>query len=138
MKKVFHNPRVVLPYLFALFFYLAGLGRNVFAQEAIGISVGYEYIPFTKFADPDPNVPGMEDVELQLNTISVGAALPLSFAEGKTLLLNSIGYSRIGFNWKNFDTATMGPRIDQIRHIPLAIPHSFYRHSQIGGRSQWS
>jgi hypothetical protein len=116
MKKVFHNPGIVLPYLFVLFFFLAGLGFNVFAQEAIGISVGYEFIPFTKFADPDPNVPGMEEVELQLNTISVGAAFPLSFADGKTLLLNSISYSRLGFNWKNFVSA-MGPRIDQAHSV---------------------
>jgi hypothetical protein len=116
MKKSIHHLRKILPYLVFCFFFVV-LSCNIFAQEVVGISVGYEFIPFTKFADPDPTVPGMEDVELQLNTISVGAAFPLSFAEGKTLILNSINYSRIGFNWKNFDTATMGPRIDQAHSI---------------------
>lgn len=88
MKKSINNLGKILPYLVVLCFFIVGLSCNAFAQEAIGISVGYEFIPYTKFADPDPAVPGMEDVELQLNTISIGAAFPLSFVEGKTLLLN--------------------------------------------------
>jgi len=99
-----------------LWFVFSGVGGLVYAQEAIGISVGYEFIPYTKFADPDPTIPGMEDVELQLNTISIGAAFPLSFSEGKTLLRNQINYHRIGFNWENY-VSGMGPRIDQAHSI---------------------
>ena len=99
-----------------LCFVFSGVGGLVYAQEAIGISVGYEFIPYTKFADPDPTIPGMEDVKLQLNTIHIGVAFPLSFAEGKTLLRNQISYSRIGFNWENYASA-MGPRIDQAHSI---------------------
>jgi hypothetical protein len=94
--------------------FFVGVSGNVFAQEVVGISVGYEFIPYVKFADPDP---GMEDVKLQLNTISIGAAFPLSFNEGKTLLLNQLSYQRIGFNWKNWDSGTMGSRIDQAHSI---------------------
>jgi len=116
MRISIHNVGKILPYLIVLCFILVGLCCNVFAQEAIGISVGYEFIPYTKFADPDPSVPGMEDVELQLNTISIGAAFPLSFSEGNTLILNQINYQRIGFNWKNY-VSGMGPRIDQAHSI---------------------
>ena len=113
MKKTVRNLRKLLPYL-VLCLFLVGVSGNVFAQEVIGISVGYEFIPYVKFTDPDP---GMEDVKLQLNTISIGAAFPLSFNEGKTLLLNQLSYQRIGFNWKNWDSGTMGPRIDQAHSI---------------------
>ncbi len=78
---------------------LAGIGISASAQEAIGVSVGYEYIPHVNFTDP---APGMEDVELQLNTWSFGAAFPLSFGEGNTLLLNSVNYQRLGFNYKGW------------------------------------
>ncbi len=40
---------------------LAGIGISASAQEAVGVSVGYEYIPHVNFEDPDP---GMEDVEI--------------------------------------------------------------------------
>jgi hypothetical protein len=116
MKKPITNLGKILPYLLVLCFFLVGLSWEVFAQEAIGLSVGYEFIPYSKFSEPDPTVPGMENVELQLNTISIGAAFPLSFAEGKTLLLNQISYSRIGFNWDNY-VSGMGPKIDQAHSI---------------------
>ena len=116
MTKSINNLGKIMLCLVVLCFFLVGLSREIFAQEAIGISVGYEFIPYTKFSEPDPAVPGMEDVELQLNTISIGAAFPLSFAEGKTLLLNQISYSRIGFYWENY-VSGMGPRIDQAHSI---------------------
>jgi hypothetical protein len=92
---------------------LAGIGISASAQEAIGVSVGYEYIPHVNFADPET---GMEDVEIQLNTWSIGAAFPLSFAEGNTLLLNSVNYQRLGFNYKGWQSG-FGERVTQTHSI---------------------
>jgi hypothetical protein len=92
---------------------LAGIGISASAQEAIGVSVGYEYIPHVNFADPEP---GFEAVEIQLNTWSIGAAFPLSFGEGSTLLLNSVNYQRLGFNYKGWQS-WMGERPIQAHSI---------------------
>ena len=89
------------------------IGISASAQEAIGVSVGYEYIPHVNFEDPDP---GMEDVEIQLNTWSIGAAFPLSFGEGSTLLLNSVNYQRLGFNYKGWQSG-MDPKVTHAHSI---------------------
>ena len=89
--------RIVFP--FVLVVLLAGVCFNGTAQQAIGVSAGYEYIPYVNLLDPDPSIP--KDVELQMSAWSFGAAFPLSFGEGSTTVLNNVNYRRLGFQYRN-------------------------------------
>ena len=111
MKEMKGTIRTAFSIVFVVL--LLTIGISTSAQEAIGISVGYEYIPHVNFADPEP---GLEDVEIQLNTWSIGAAFPLSFGEGSTLLLNSVNYQRLGFNYKGWQ-GWMDPKVTHAHSI---------------------
>jgi len=83
----------------AISFLLAGICSNISAQQVIGLSIGYEYFPYAELADP---IEGAEDFEIQTTSRSMGASFPLSFANGKILILNQISYKRVDFSYRNF------------------------------------
>lgn len=91
---------------------LAGICSNVVAQQVIGLSVGYEYFPSAELVDP---IEGAEDFEIQTSSRNIGASFPLSFANGKILLLNQIGYKRVDFCYRNFPEG--GTQIEQAQSI---------------------
>lgn len=70
-------------------------------QEAMGVSVGYEYLPYAGLLDPDPSIPN--DAKLQMQTWSFGAAYPLIFWDGGTVVINRLEYKRVGFHYKDWE-----------------------------------
>lgn len=98
--------------LLVLCFLLIGVGNDLLAQQAFGLSVGYEIFPYVKLTDPIKEAP---ELEIQTSSWSVGAAFPLAFAKGKVLVLNYINYKRTDFSYRNFPPA--GTEIEQAKSI---------------------
>lgn len=101
MKGIARRIGAFLLYLlFCLF--LTGIGRDVCAQQAIGVSSSYEYFPYAELADPGEDAEGLE---IQTSSWSVGAAFPFAFADGKIVLLNQFNYRRVDYNFRNVPEA---------------------------------
>jgi len=117
MKKITKSRRNLFPY-FVLCLLLVGVSGNAFAQmgQTFGISLKYDFLPYQPFADPEKGT-FEEDVELQEHTFSVQLSFPLTFAEGKTLLLNHLNYQRTAFDFRNWDDVQGGEQIDQVQSI---------------------
>ena len=102
----------LLRLIFLLFMLIYVFNSPLQAQQAIGISVGYEYFPYAKLADP---ITGSEDFEIQTSIRNIGASFPLSFANGKILVFNKISYRRVDFSYRNFPEG--GTEIEQAQSI---------------------
>jgi hypothetical protein len=68
---------------------MALVAASVQAQPVAGTWGGYTYFPRADFAGGDAPPAG---VEVQVSSWQTGAAFPLSFSGGATLLLNSVAY----------------------------------------------
>ncbi len=100
----------------ALGFAITGISSSVLAQEVVGVSVGYEYFPHVKLADPSVEAPGLE---IQARCVSVGASFPLAFAKGKLLALSQVNYRRTDFDFRNFPEE--GNEIEQAQSIAYTL-----------------
>lgn len=80
--------------------FVIGINNTTFAQQVIGLSIGYDIFPSVKLAD---QVPGNEDFEIRTEIKSVGAAFPLMFQDGKILILNQLSYRHVAFHYKNLE-----------------------------------
>jgi len=76
----------------------AGMVTTNLAQQVVGLSVGYHVFPYVKLADP---VIGVEDMEIQTQIKTIGAAFPLMFQDGKIMVLNQLSYRKVEFQYKN-------------------------------------
>lgn len=81
---------------------LVGITAGVSAQQMIGISAEYGLFPYRHLASPEVGT-FEEDLEIELTTLDLRASFPLVFAEGRTLVLNSIEYGRLGVDFRNWD-----------------------------------
>ncbi len=63
-------------------------GAMAHAQMAIGVSGGNSHFPFSELNDDD----APEDVNLQIDFWQAVIAFPLSFAGGRTVILNNVTY----------------------------------------------
>jgi len=78
--------------------FLPGMCNHVLSQQIIGLSYGYEVFPHVKLVDPLVQSP---DFEIQASSWSVGAAFPLVFGQGKTIVMNQFNYKRTDLNYHN-------------------------------------
>ncbi len=90
-----------------------GLITTGLAQQVVGLSVGYNEFPFVRLADP---VSGAEDMEIQTQVKTVGAAFPLMFQDGKIMILNQLSYRNVAFQYKN-----LGSEADIAYNLDRAI-----------------
>ena len=108
-KEKIMKKKATASILIILFFIV--LCKSLIAQEVFGLSYQYEYFPSAKLADPTTN---LEDMEIQTSTYKIGAAFPLVLAKGKIIILNSMNYRHVNFNYKNHPPDA---RIDQTQSI---------------------
>ena len=80
---------------------ITGIVTTALAQQVVGLSVGYDVFPYVKLAEP---VSGVEDMEIQTQVKTVGAAFPLMLKDGKIIILNKLSYRKVGFHYKNLGT----------------------------------
>ena len=84
--------------LVVLFNVALGLNQHLQAQQIFGLSYGYEVFPHVKLTDP---IPGNSEFEIQASSWDVGAAFPLMFGQGKTIVMNQFNYKRTDLNYRN-------------------------------------
>ena len=96
----------------AVYFICMGTSHRLYAQQVIGVSLGYEYFPYVGLTEP---VPGAEGVDVQARAWRAGAAFPLMFAGGKIIVLNQLNYKRVGFYYKNYPENE--DQIDQLQSV---------------------
>ncbi len=97
MKTASFRFRGIFPLILATVL-LAGTRLDLYAQQIVGSSIGYEAFPYARLAAPDP---GARDLEIQTESWRAGAAFPLLFAGGKIVMLNQLNYRRVDFNYRN-------------------------------------
>ncbi len=97
--------------VFLLCLILVSAFSNVIAQESFGISVNYNYFPYTELKDESADEP---DLKIHTNTIGGKLAFPLSFKKGKVLIKNYIEYKRVNFKYKDNLTDI---DIDQVQSV---------------------
>ncbi|MFC1549895.1 DUF6268 family outer membrane beta-barrel protein [Candidatus Neomarinimicrobiota bacterium] len=90
--------RIIRSVLLIAFCILSVQLNSVNAQQIFGLSVGYETFPYAKLVEP---ITGAPDLEIQATSLSLGAALPFGFAEGKVIVMNQFNYKRTEFNYHN-------------------------------------
>ncbi|HSG28801.1 MAG TPA: DUF6268 family outer membrane beta-barrel protein, partial [Candidatus Krumholzibacterium sp.] len=74
------------------------------------------YFPYSKLADPTSET---GELEVQSAAWDFGAAFPLSFSNGRIVILNQFKYKRIDFRYRNHPA---GPEIEQAQ----SIEHTFF------------
>ena len=94
---------------------LGGMSGPVHAQAVIGVWGGYTYFPYSEFSDSDAPA----GVELQISSWQTGAAFPLAFAEGRTVILNSVTYDVVNIEYK--DPLSLVNKIDHMHSISYTM-----------------
>ncbi len=82
---------------FLLCLILVSAFSNAVAQEAFGVSVSYDYFPYTELKEEVAEEP---DLKIHTNTIGTKIAFPISIKKGKVLIKNYIEYKRVNFKYK--------------------------------------
>ncbi|NQT26425.1 hypothetical protein HQ585_13815 [candidate division KSB1 bacterium] len=94
--KAFKMTRRIFPTVMCCI--ILGMTTHLIAQEIIGLSYGYEMFPSVELVDPITEAP---DLKIQANAWTVGAALPLSFSEGRIIVMNQFNYKRTDLKYEN-------------------------------------
>ncbi len=89
---------------------------SALAQDAVGISAGFEYFPSAELVTPLSGAPGLE---IETNTMFLSAAFPFSLKEGKITVFNRVNYKKVFFDFRNFPPG--GTRIDQIQYADYSF-----------------
>jgi hypothetical protein len=85
---------------------------NIIAQEIVGVSVCYDYFPYTKLKD---NIAEAPNLKIHTNTtIGTRLAFPVAFKDGKVLIKNYLEYKRVNFRYKDIPDDI---EIDQVQSI---------------------
>jgi hypothetical protein len=84
--------------LFPLCLIIVSIFCNTIAQETFGISVSYDYFPYTEQKDA---IEGAPDLKIHTNTIGTKVAFPIILKEGKVFIKNYIEYKRVNFKYKH-------------------------------------
>ncbi len=77
--------------IFAAVVLLVLVAGGGLSAQALGVWGKYTYFPPSRFSDSD----APQGVELQVSSWQTGAAFPLSFGGGRTLILNSVTYEEV-------------------------------------------
>jgi hypothetical protein len=91
---------------------LVGITADASAQQVVGISVEYGLFPPRHLANPEAGT-FEEDLKIGLTILDIRASFPLVFAGGRTLVLNSIEYGRLGVDFRNWDEEEAGDPDEQ-------------------------
>jgi hypothetical protein len=100
---------------FVWFLVLVGIATGVSGQQLIGISAEYGLFPYRHLANPEVGT-FEEDLEIELTALNLRASFPLVFAQGRTLVLNSIEYGRLSFDYRNWDYGEGGNQNLKVAH----------------------
>jgi hypothetical protein len=94
-------------------------GGRLSAQPALGVWGGYTYFPPARFSDSD----APQGVKLQVSSWQTGAAFPLSFVGGRTLILNNLTYEvvTIGYDDPSGAIATPIERLHSVTYTLFLI-----------------
>ena len=96
------------------------------AQPGPSFSVGYEYFPSSGLADPDTQpIDGQrnfqQDLEIRIGTLHAEFTAPFIFAEGKTVLVNTLSYHRFDLDYTNWDDQQGGRRIENAQDLEYSL-----------------
>lgn len=92
---------------------------SVTAQPTAGVWGGFTWFPRADFAGGDAPPAG---VEVQISSWQTGAAFPLSFSDGATLLLNSLSYEVMNIDYSGpTDAMTLVERVHAISYTFFLI-----------------
>ena len=96
------------------------------AQPGPSFSVSYEYFPSSGLADPDTQpIDGeknfQQDLEIRIGTLHAEFSAPFVFAEGKTVLVNTLSYHRFDLDYTNWDAQQGGRRIENAQGVEYSL-----------------
>ena len=86
------------------------------SAQAPGVWGKYTYFPPSRFSDSD----APRGVELQISSWETGAAFPLSFGGGRTMILNSITYDEVTIGYDDPSGAIATP-IDRTHSVTYTL-----------------
>jgi len=101
---------------FIVFIATSFLHQGMVAQDVVGLSFGYEYLPSAELVTPLVDAPGLE---IETRSWSLTGAFPLSFQEGKIMVHNRINYKKTSFSYKNFPVD--GTEIEHAQYIEYSF-----------------
>lgn len=106
----------------ALFSLLLGMAISSTAQATPSFSVRYDYYPFQNLDDPDNAVP--TDATVRLTAMNLSASYPVTFSNGKTVLLNELSYRLSQLDYESWP-AQQEPDIELLHfyRYDLTIKH---------------
>jgi len=91
------------------------------AQPGPSLSVGYDFFPWSTLADPTPGT-FEEGLEVKIATLYAEASpAPFVFAEGRTVLVNTLSYHRFDMDYANWNDAQGGNRIENTQSIEYTL-----------------
>jgi len=107
-----------------LLFGLASLCTPAAAQPEAGVSVSYDFFPFSDLANPNTQPVNGErnfeqDVETRVMGMYVDVMIPAKFSN-KTMLQNSISYHRRPFDYEGWDEEQGGSNVEITQAIEVS------------------
>jgi hypothetical protein len=107
--------------LFALLLTLFAGVSGSFAQPGPSFSMSYEFFPTSELADPDPGT-FEESLGIRVATFSAEFSLaPVMYADGKTILVNTLSFHRFDLDYDNWDDVVGGNRIENTQGIEYTL-----------------
>ena len=81
------------------------------AQPGPSFSASYEMYPDSKISDPDTEGGDafLETGEINVTSLNLTASYPLIYSEGRTVLVNELGYTRVVLDYTGFPEAAANP-----------------------------
>ncbi len=90
---------------------------GIHAQPQPVLSLAYDYFPFSDLDNPTAGT-FEEDLEVRVATLSAELTLaPMVFAEGRTVVVNTISYHRFDLDYRNWDYTAGGDPIENAHGI---------------------
>jgi hypothetical protein len=104
MSRAAANIKKVCCSLFLLSLLGISIG-DAFAQAGPFLSFTWDYFPYQNFEDP---AEGLEDVEVAVHRLNATLSWPIVFAEGRTVLANTLSYELLDTDYRNWPDTLNG------------------------------
>ena len=101
------------------------LPAPAFGQAGAGLSISYDFFPFSRLSDPDTQPVGgqrnfEQDLEIRIKAVAVDLVVPFRYSE-KTMLRNRLTYQRYSLGYEGWNPEQGGSPVEIMQAIELDL-----------------
>lgn len=116
---------VVYSVVYVVLFVLLIGASGLYAQPGPSFSASYDFFPYKQLSDPDTSggAAFLEDGEMRVATLNIGASYPFVFSQGRTVLVNEFAFQRFDLDYIKWQEHAANPEHVYAIEYTLAVMH---------------